>query len=519
MNVFLKKILCPVTAAAVLMACVLFGSFSAFADELPKPDPHPGSHLQTVHVGQPVLWQPYQDYPELSVSYASSDPDIVQISEKGELTVLREGGVTISASTPGNENYSASDFTNYMEAVSSEEGLYLIEADSHFYYRGAVYGPAELPLETERELCKREPSLKVFLEDYLEPYQSSIPDRTEAALTALLNYADDYYTKNFVFEKYGGAADGGDTQWMELLRTHMGLCAPTSSLFCYMMYLSGLPAMQVDSGGDIEQRAHTWNLIEHNGYYYNLEEYDFMLGLRDRYVIPPFSVATAHYFSSRIYGEYHLHFPIPGASFTPDKKVEDMGRDLSGECPVLSYERLSDGTYRARFETIRKGQIPSYEDGTPLKMEELTYKNMESDALPDATGTADQVNEYAVPLFKEASQLLFSEISPLFEARQDPRPSPDPDPQSETDPQSDTQPETSQGTQPGSQQETQPDSQQETRSESKQATQPDQGSDHRLKTLDKIPETGDGEPFVYIGIIILMSAAAATGSILRRKRR
>lgn len=208
-----------------------------------------------------------------------------------------------------------------------------------------------------------------------------------------------------------------------------------------------------------------------------------------------------------------------------------MGRDLSGEFPVLIYEHLSDGTYRARFETIRKGQIPAYEDGTPLKMEELTYKNMESDALPDATGTGDQLNEYALPLFREASQLLFSEISPLFETRQDPQPSPDPDPQSETDPQSDTQPEsqqetpqrTQQGsqqeTQPGSQQETQPDSQQETRSESKQATQPDQGSDHRLKTLDKIPETGDGEPFVYIGIIILMSAAAATGSILRRKRR
>ena len=50
MNVFLKKILCPVTAAVVLMTCVLFGSFAAFADELPAPDPHPGSYLQTVHV-------------------------------------------------------------------------------------------------------------------------------------------------------------------------------------------------------------------------------------------------------------------------------------------------------------------------------------------------------------------------------------------------------------------------------------------------------------------------------------
>ena len=298
-------------AAAVFLICILSGTFTAFADELPEPDPHPSSYLQNVHVGQDVLWQPYQEYPELTVSYASSDPDIIQISEEGKLTVLREGVVEITASTPGNENYKESTFTNFMETLSSEEGLYLIEGDPHFYFGHAVYGPGELPLETEKELCKRDPALKVFLEDYLEPYQSSIPDRTEAALTALLNYADNYYTRHFVFEKTGGAADVGKTQWMELLRTHMGLCAPTSSLFCYMMYLSGLPAMQVDSGGDIEHRAHTWNLIEHDGYYYNFEEYDFMVGLRDRYVIPPFSVATADYFPNRIYGDYYLTFRFP----------------------------------------------------------------------------------------------------------------------------------------------------------------------------------------------------------------
>ena len=102
-----------------------------------------------------------------------------------------------------------------------------------------------------------------------------------------------------------------------------------------------------------------------------------------------------------------------------------MGRDLSAACPVLIYEHLSDGTYRARFETIRKGSIPTYEDGTPVKMEELTYKNMESDALPDADGTQNQVNQYAVPLFKEASEMLFAEISGLFEtepAPEDPIP-------------------------------------------------------------------------------------------------
>ena len=149
-----------------------------------------------------------------------------------------------------------------------------------------------------------------------------------------------------------------------------------------------------------------------------------MVVLRDRYAIPPFSAAAAAYFPDRIYSEYHLHFPVPGSSFTPDTKVEDMGRDLSEACPVLLYERLSDGTYRARFETIRKGQIPAYEDGTPLKMEELTYKNMESDALPGAEGADAQLNEHAVPLFAEASEMLFREISGLFETEPDPDPLP-----------------------------------------------------------------------------------------------
>ena len=195
-----KKILCAVLAAAVLTACIPFGSLTVFADGLPEPEVHESAYVQSVHIGQTVSWQPYQAYPDLAVSYTSSDPDIIQISEKGELTVLKEGVADLTATTPGNGSYSASSFSIMMEALSSEEGLYLLTADSHFYYQGAVYKPKELPLETERELCKHEPSLKVFLEDYLEPYQETIPDRTEAALTALLNYSANYYTKNFVFE-------------------------------------------------------------------------------------------------------------------------------------------------------------------------------------------------------------------------------------------------------------------------------------------------------------------------------
>ncbi|MBR3244660.1 MAG: LPXTG cell wall anchor domain-containing protein [Parasporobacterium sp.] len=456
-----KIVLCMTLTAALLLNC--FPAVSFADDELPEPSVHPSAYLTSIHIGQTVSWQPYQEYPELSVTYSSSKPDILQISEDGALTALKEGISELTASTPGNEYYRESAFSGFVEVVSSEDGLYLNVGEPHFYYQGVCYEQGELPLETERELCKHDPTLKTFLEDYLEPYQTSIPDRTEAALTALLNFAANYYTKHFAFDKVGGNAESGKTMWMELLRTHHGLCAPTASLFCYLMYLSGLPAMEVDSGGDIEHRAHTWALIEHDGYYYNFEEYDFMFGLRERYAIPPFSVSTAGYFQKEIYGDYYLHFPITGASFTPDTRMENMGQDLSEACPVLIYEHLSDGTYRARFEAVQKGRIPTYEDGMPLKLEELTYKNMESDALPSAEEEHNQVNEYAVPLFREAGDMLFAEISGLFEPEQVPTPTPDPN-----------------------------------------------------KTS---PKTGEMEPVFFILIILVLSAASASSFILRKRKR
>ena len=73
------------------------------------------------------------------------------------------------------------------------------------------------------------------------------------------------------------------------------------------------------------------------------------------------------------------------------------------------YERGEDGTYQVRFEEIRKGHIPAWADGTDLTLEEITYKNME-------TNMADgQYNEEAKPLFDEANRLLWDEIGPLME--------------------------------------------------------------------------------------------------------
>ena len=49
---FKNKTMNIVMAAAILITCVLSGSITTYADELPEPYPHPSSYLQDVHVGQ-----------------------------------------------------------------------------------------------------------------------------------------------------------------------------------------------------------------------------------------------------------------------------------------------------------------------------------------------------------------------------------------------------------------------------------------------------------------------------------
>ena len=403
---------------AIILIVVLLITFIpnvSFADDSIEPDPSSDCYITCLHVNQPYKWQPYKDYPELSVTYSSDKPDVISIAEDGTVTVHKEGSATITATTPGNATYKASTFDSFIDVLAEADGLYLYEGDPHFYYQGCIYGPGELPLEVERNLCLTNPDLKIYLTDYLEPAKASIEDDTEATLTAILNYGANYYSKNFVFDGYGGSSEMAKTQWLELLRRHVGLCTPHASLFCYLMYLSNLTSMSVDSGEPQEDRAHTWCIIEHDGYYYNLEEYNFMHDIREKYATAPISLSNAAYFESTICSTHLVPFPTEGATMKANTKISDMGRDLTKECPVLLYEHLSDGSYRARFVTVKKGQIPTYSDGTPLQMTDLSYKNMENDPGTGKDGAHNQYNKSAYAVFSVANNMLYNDIAPLWE--------------------------------------------------------------------------------------------------------
>ena len=186
-------------------------------------------------------------------------------------------------------------------------------------------------------------------------------------------------------------------------------------MFCYLMYLAGLPSMIVESPDESQDRAHDWNLIEHDGYYYNLENHVLLHYQYDRYVFPPFSDATAGYFAGTIYGCWYMHYPVAGGAFGPDQSVSAMGRDLSEVCPILICEKKPSGEYIAHFETIRKGSVPVFADGTPVSPAEVIYRNMETGDGAPAGDSGDQVNEEALPLFDTANQMLSAEIAGLFE--------------------------------------------------------------------------------------------------------
>ena len=270
-----------------------------------------------------------------------------------------------------------------------------------------------MPLDVERELCLTQEALRVYLQNYLYPCQERIPDRTEAALTAIINYGADYFRDHFIFGDVPGRAEDAKEDWMRMIVTKKGLCVACSSMFCYLMYLAGLPSMIVETP-ESPARAHDWNLIEHGGYYYNLENHVFLHYQYDRYVLPPFSNRTAAYFPDHIYGCWYMHYPVAGDAFGPDKEVSSMGRDLSEACPVLICEKKQSGEYIVHFETIRKGSIPVYIDGTPVKRGDVIYRNMETGDGAEAQGSSDQINEEAVPLFTKASHMLFGEIVGMF---------------------------------------------------------------------------------------------------------
>ena len=392
-----KRFLC-----LLLMLLILFPAAAGTeeASALPEPEIDYSSDIDFIHIGRSHVWKPFAGDPSLPVTYTCSDPETAGISEDGTISPPREGTAVFTASVPETGKTQACETSIYVCVLPGEDGLYLAETNCHFYLNGKDYQPGELPLETERRLCLTQPDLKLFLERYLAPAQADpAADPTEAALTAILNYGDQHIRKAILFDRYVSCAEASRTDWMMLLRRRRGMCAYNASLFCYLMRLAGLPAMEVDSPVDSPDRAHSWNLIEHNGFYYSLEEYHFLHEPRERYVIPPISVTNAGLFQDQIIGSWAVPFPVPGV-LDESMKIENLGRDLSEGCPLLMYERDGSGHYTVRFEELRKDHIPAWSDGTPVKPEEIIYQNMETDL------TDGQYNEAAKPLFDEATRLL-----------------------------------------------------------------------------------------------------------------
>lgn len=399
-----KRFLC---LFLILFILVTAAAGAEEAPALPDPEIDYSTDIDFIHIGWSHVWKPFVNNPDLPVTYTCSDPQNATITKDGTITPLESGTAIFTASVPETGKTRACETSIFVNVLPGENGLYLSDTTCHFFLDGKAYQPGELPLETERKLCMTQPDLELFLNRYLTPAQDNTADPTESALTAILNYGSQHISKTIVFDNYLSSAEASRTDWMILLRRRMGMCAYNASLFCYLMRLAGLPAMEVDNSLDSPDRGHSWNLIEHDGFYYNLEEYHFLHEPRERYVIPPISKATAAYFQEKIIGPYAVPFPVPGV-LDDSLKIENLGRDLSERCPVLMYERDGSGQYTVRFDELRKGHIPAWADGTPVTPEEITYKTMETDL------TDGQYNEAAKPLFDEADRLLLEEISGLF---------------------------------------------------------------------------------------------------------
>lgn len=401
--------------SALLVLAMLVSGFGACAEASGGVEPEVDytSDTPSLHIDNTYQWKPFANYPQLQVVYKSSDPNVLSITADGVMTAWREGEVEVTATTTQTAEYQSTTHRCDIIVFPARDGLYLHDACNYFYYQGKKYPAGVLPLDVERKLCLTQKDLKVYLLDYLYPWQKRITDKTEAALTAILNYGANYFRHHFTFAGYGGLAESAKEDWMRMLLQRRGLCVPSSSMFCYLMYLAGLPSMIVENP-EVKGRAHDWNLIGYNGYFYNLENHVFLHYQYDRYVLPPFSKTTAAYFPGTIYGYWVMHYPVEGGEFGPDKAVGQMGRDVSKACPILICEKKKNGEYLAHFETIRKGKIPVYEDGTPIKLEEVVYRSMETGDGMEGEENGDQANEIAAPLFTKASHMLAREIVGLF---------------------------------------------------------------------------------------------------------
>ena len=247
------------------------------------------------HMGEANVkkkWAPYKKYTDIKVTYKSSNSSVVAISKKGKITLKKPGSVTLTAKVKKTKKYKAAKARIYVTVFPDKEGLYTDDVGNpHFYYQKKQYMPGTLPRDTEIRLCKSNPHLKKFLEEYLPGYRTQISDPVEAGLTAILNYGADYCSKKNIFNPLlGGSIDADNSLWSVLLYNHKGACIHFSSLFSYLCYLSGVPCMSIEDDG------HAWNIIYHTGYYYSVENHYFLVKPRKQLAMPPFSKNTAKVF-------------------------------------------------------------------------------------------------------------------------------------------------------------------------------------------------------------------------------
>ena len=166
LSAFTKRLL-----SALLVLVMLASSFPAYAETSTgeAPEISSESDIQSLHVGNTHEWKPFVNYPQLQVTYSSSDPEVLSISADGLLTALQEGEATVTATSAKTAEYASATYDCLIYVFSSADGLYLSEVCTYFYYQGKKYESGKLPLDVERELCLTQPDLKIFLQDYLAP--------------------------------------------------------------------------------------------------------------------------------------------------------------------------------------------------------------------------------------------------------------------------------------------------------------------------------------------------------------
>ena len=331
-------------AATLLLVMILLSALMSPARSAPM-TLGPDEGIVDLHPGDSAVWKPFGEAGE--TVYSVSDSSLASISSAGLIQCLAPGEVTFSASLSQEE-----ETMLWVNILPREDGLYLFESQGVFVNGGHRAESGSMPLSRERSLCRNQEDLCFYLDSCLLPALQRIQDPAEAVLTAIANFGRLWTSEKLFFDPaIGGLAEDASADWMYLLMYRKGACVRFSSLFCYLMYLGGAEACQVESNSP--GRSHDWNLILHDGYGYNLENHNFLVKPEERLVLPPFSAETASFFASQVYSDAWMYYGKDGKEQVL-QGIPELGRNLSEECPLMISERGPDGLYRVRFEVLKR---------------------------------------------------------------------------------------------------------------------------------------------------------------------